>query len=250
MSDNANAVANVIAGLQDIYLPVDALHIRCITFLNGGDEEFEVLLTCAKEVLLTAWWKASDSLVFLREVGLIRSGEALYPRASLDIPEGHDSYDDDPCKAIASLEGAIGEVEQQIYHLVHSCDREAADVKRTKEALLLIGHLTSIALERVEKIGGLRFGPAPSQKPDSDITEFIRELGQMYLNDPNRMTETESAFIGTDTQARTREIGYHLHELGGKGAMLRAHDAILGEHGRGAAGMLRIAWAGIGLWMK
>ena len=71
----------------------------------------------------------------------------------------------------------------------------------------------------------------------------------MYLDDPKRMTEEETAFIGADTLRRTREIGQLLHDAGGKRAMLCVHDAILAEHGQGAAGMLRIAWSGIGLWM-
>jgi hypothetical protein len=41
----------------------------------------------------------------------------------------------------------------------------------------------------------------------------------------------------------------HLHDVGDKRAMLQVHDAILAEHGQGAAGMLRISWDGIGLWM-
>ena len=31
--------------------------------------------------------------------------------------------------------------------------------------------------------------------------------------------------------------------------MLRVHDAILHEHGEGAADMLRISWGGIGHWL-
>lgn len=245
-----SAHANVIAGLQDIYLHVDALHNRCISFLNGGDEEFSALMSCADEVLLAAWWQASDSLVLLGQTGVLSSDRILYTKIAPEALEGDYSYDDDLRRAIASLEGAIGEVEQQIYGLVHSGDPDAIDISRTEETLLMIGYLTSIALERIEKIGGLPSGPPPSQKPEPDITDFIRELGQMYLDDPKRMTEEESAFIGANTKPRTREIGQILHDVGGKRAMLRVHDAILEEHGPGAAGTLRIAWGGIGLWLN
>lgn len=158
MPDDADAHATVIAGLGDVYLHVDAIHQRCISFLNGGGgEDFQPLLSEAYDVLQSIWWLAGDSLLFLREAGVIKSGEALYPRVTPNIPEVHDGYDDEPRRAIAALEGAIGEVEQQVYGLVHSGDVEVVDIWQTKEALLLIGYLSSIALERVERIdAGLR----------------------------------------------------------------------------------------------
>jgi hypothetical protein len=39
-------------------------------------------------------------------------------------------------------------------------------------------------------------------------------------------------------------------DVGGKRAILWVHDAILHEHGAGAADMLRISWGGIGQWLE
>ena len=154
----ADAHAVVLAGLSDVYLHVDSLHQRCLTFLNSGsDEDFPALLSEAYDVLQSIWWLGGDSLMFLRNAGAIRSGESLYPSVQPDIPEIHDGYDDELRKAIAALEGAIGEVEQQVYGIVHSGDIDAVDIRQTKDALLVICYLTSIALERIERIdAGLR----------------------------------------------------------------------------------------------
>ena len=86
--------------------------------------------------------------------------------------------------------------------------------------------------------------------PNADISEFVRELSQMYLDDPDRGTETERAYIGPPTRERTREIGEQLHAIGGKMAMLHAHDVVLAEHGSGAATMLKNSWRGIGNWFR
>jgi hypothetical protein len=251
---HANAHITALAGLNDIYLHVDALDARCLSFLNGGDEELAALLPCANEVLLSVWWHARDSLASLREVGVIRAGGSHYPKVLFDIPDGQDDYEDEPRKAVASLVGPIGEVEQQIYHLMHAVDRGVMDVRKTAAALLLIAHLTSIALERVEAMGdGSQFRPVPKSRPISDtgpdVGLLVIELGQMYLDDPNRMSETESAFINDETRPRTREIGQILHDIGGKRTMIDVHFAIDLVHGPGAAGMLSRAWAGIGLWL-
>jgi hypothetical protein len=244
----------VLAGLDDIYLHVDALHNRCIGFLNGGSaEDFPTLLNCADEVLRSVWWLARDSLGLLMDAKLI-SAAVLYTKVAPEILDGQGSFDDEPRRAIASLEGAIGEVEQQIYGLMQSVEISDVNVRRTKETLLMLGYLTSIALERVEAIGRrLPLRPVPVSKPISDpgpdIGRFVQELGQMYLDDPNRMSETESAFINDETRPRTREIGQILHDIGGKRTMIDVHFAIDLVHGPGAAGMLSRAWAGIGLWM-
>ena len=250
---HADAHIAVLAGLSDIYLHVDALHTRCVSFLNGGDEDFPALLSCADEVLRSVWWLARDSLGLLMDAKLI-SAAVLYTKVAPGIPDGQGSYDDEPRRAIASLEGAIGEVEQQIYGLMQSVEISEVNVRRTKETLLMVSYVTSVALERVEAIGSrLPFLPVPASKPISDLGPdvglLVIELGQMYLDDPNRMSETESAYINDDTRPRTREIGQILHDLGGKRTMVDVHYAIEIEHGRGAAGMLRIAWSGIGLWM-
>jgi hypothetical protein len=161
-----NAHANVLAGLSDIYLHIDALHNRCISFLNGGNEKFEELLNCADEVLLAAWWQASDSVVFLSEAGVLSADRILYTKVAPETLEGDYSYDNEACNAIASLEGAIGEVEQQIYGLVHTGNPDVVDIRRIEETLLMIGYLTTLALERVEKISvGLRSNRRPARNP-------------------------------------------------------------------------------------
>lgn len=247
----AEVNATVIAGLDDIYLHVDSMHTRCISFLNGGgSEEVQTLLRCADDVLRSVWWLVCDSLTLLKDAGVLSTDRILYTKVAPEFLEGDYSYEDEERRAIGSLEGALGEVEQQIYGISQFSDHGGVSVRRTVETLLMLGYLSSIALERIEKISdGLRARQSPSPKPDPDLTEFICELGCMYLDDPYRNTEVEKAYIGVPTHARTREIGQIFHDLGGKGAMLRVHDAILGEHGRRAAGMLRNAWSGIGDWL-
>lgn len=245
----------VIAGLSDIYLHVDALHMRSISFLNGSsNEEFMALLSCADQVLRSVWWVASDGLALMREVGIVNADSAT---TTALLPETFDIDDDgdEQRRAIASLEGVIGEVEQQISGIVQSGDPGGADVRKTEQALLMLGYLSSIGMERIEMsvhrfpsrpVSHLK--PVPDQGPD--VGPFIQELGQMYLDDPKRMTEEESAFISTATRPRTREIGQLLHGLGGMRTMRDVHDAVEIEQGRGAASMLRIAWGGIGDWPK
>lgn len=244
----ADVHATVLAALGDLYLHVDAMHQRCISHLNGGGgENFRTLLSGADDVLRVVWWLAGESLTVLREAGIVNADSTT---TTTLLPENFDSdgYSDEQRKAIATLEGVVGEMEQQIFGLVQSGDPAGADVQKTEQALLMLGYLSSIGLERIEMtVHKFPSKPVPDQCPD--VGHFIRELGQMYIDDPKRMTEEDNAFIGTETKPRTREIGQILHDLGGKGAMLRVHDAVLAEHGGRAAGMLRIAWSGIGLWM-
>lgn len=80
----------------------------------------------------------------------------------------------------------------------------------------------------------------PPTDTHADIDDLVAELGQMYANDPDRGTETESAFYKAGE--RTNQIGIELCRRGGLAAMGRAHDALLEQHGNGAASMLRCQW--------
>lgn len=85
----------------------------------------------------------------------------------------------------------------------------------------------------------------PTDNPDADIDDLVAELGQMYTDDPDRGTETENAYYSAAD--RTNAIGRELHARGGLVAMKRAHDAVLAEHGAGAASMLRVQWTNAGV---
>lgn len=250
-SDEAHAT--VLAGLGDIYLHVDALHQRCITHLNGGGgEESLTLLSGADDVLRAVWWLAGESLTLMREAGIV-TADGIASTALLPETFEIEGDGDEQCRSIAMLEGVIGEMEQQIAGLVQFGDPRGVDVRKTEQALLMLGYLSSIGLECIEMTVHKfpskpvsYLNPVPDQGPD--VGHFIQELGRMYEHDPKRGTEEESAYINIETKSRTREIGQLLHDLGGKRTMQDVHDAVLAEHGGGAAGMLRIAWAGIGLW--
>lgn len=132
---------------------VEAVENQCLSFLNGGDEKLSSFIPYVEEILLSVRGQVRDSLVFLKESGAISSGGALDPKRLPEVPDGQEGYEDDDRKAVASLVGAIGEVEQQLYHLVHSVGRGDTDVRKMEDTLLMIGYLTSIALERAKKIG-------------------------------------------------------------------------------------------------
>jgi hypothetical protein len=149
----ARAHDAVLLGLKSIQFHVALVDDACLKFLNGSDEKLSVLLPYVEENLLSVQGQVRDSLMFLKESGAISTGGALDPDRLPEIPEGQDGYEDAERKAVASLVGAIGEIEQQIYSLVHSVDRGDADVRQTEDTLMMIGYLTSIALERAKKIG-------------------------------------------------------------------------------------------------
>lgn len=110
------ACTSVLAGLQDIYLHVDALHNRCLSFLNGGgQEEFLALLSCADEVLQSVWWLARNSLASLIEARVIGAGAAvLYTKVAPKTLEGHDSYDGELRNDEYVVEGTSGWVSPNI----------------------------------------------------------------------------------------------------------------------------------------
>jgi hypothetical protein len=89
-----------------------------------------------------------------------------------------------------------------------------------------------------EEYAAMHDQPLPATP--ADIDDLVRELGEMYRNDPDRGTETEACYY--TAAERTNAIGAELHRRGGLMAMGKAHDAILREHGNGAAGMLRNQW--------
>jgi hypothetical protein len=149
----------------------------------------------------------------------------------------------------------------QVRNLLYSAARGRLTHEQSRRLQLELEFIRVVAGDR--KLDTLFLSPddfakddamtdCPSIDLDVDISGYIRELSQMYLEDPACGTETESACIGSSTMSRTTQIGQELHRIGGKMAMLRAHDAILAEHGTVAANMLRLRWSWdkVGNWMR
>jgi hypothetical protein len=81
------------------------------------------------------------------------------------------------------------------------------------------------------------------------LAALIDELIQIGRTQPSEWPGCSSRFL-SEAKGRARQIGSQLHELGGKGYMLAAHQPIRQALGPVGARELEMAWDGIGNWMS